>query len=253
MLRGLAGRIPIGMLALGFATAAAPAWSGIVSITSDTRSIVFEPNSFCEFNCPAPMSASGPGVDGTFNQQYGDGSFPGGQTSQNTTVSANGMSMVGSGSSLTWLQRPSINNGFGASQFEVDFTLTQAASFTFTGNVTASGGSSELELLDLTNPAGADYQLAGTPNPNSISVSGTLAPGQYVLSANAATLAGSISTGGGPVSEQGGFSFDLELSPSSVPPVPLPAAACLLLSGLGGLGALLSRRDRERCVASPRI
>jgi hypothetical protein len=229
-----APRLQIGALLLGFASLSGPAWPATVTIIFDTRSLSFEPNSFCQFNCPPPMTASGPIVNGTFALQFGDGSYPGGLANQNTTVSADGSSMVGSGSSLSWENQPGFNNGGGASHFELFFTLAQAMDFTFTG--TAAGGGSEVAFFDIDFSTGVRYEAAGTGTPNTVSGSGTLTAGhEFALRGDAATEAGTVSTPGGHVPLLSSFSFDLSLSPASTPLVPLPPAAWLLLSGLGAL------------------
>jgi hypothetical protein len=119
------------------------------------------------------------------------------------------------------------------------FTLTSTYNLSVSALLDVSGNTAGYLYFSLEkfNPVNSTYELfdsrpAGFQTTGSaLNVSDTLDPGQYKL------VLGSAFQG------SGSLGFDTASAQATLQPVPLPATAWLLLSGLGGLGAL--RRPRK--------
>lgn len=137
-------------------------------------------------------------------------------------------------------------------------------SYRFTVSVDAGGNTlvASLGLGDLYSITNLQFRLYEVPTPTTAAVVGAIPTGDRVVSpwigqsgvANSGTtITGSFSNiqagtyildVAGIASGTGGGSYvgSLNLAPLTVNPVPLPAAAWLLLSGLAGLGAVVRKR-----------
>jgi|SRR5215831_4632027 len=186
----------------------------------------------CDQNGPCSISAQATttGLE-EFNQNLSDPGF--GNASQHSILGPNRiMGNLSAG-------KTSLSDA--RSTMTVQFTLAIPTYFTSSGQGSAffDGGSATAQL---TGPAGvvrliSDQQSGGSTVLNFYNMTGLLNAGNYTLTLSAIASGFRFSPGSN-------VNFNIDFTP-----VPLPAAGILLLSALGGLGAL--KRATRR--ASPAV
>jgi hypothetical protein len=144
------------------------------------------------------------------------------------------------------------------SQFGMDFTLTSAVNFLFTGDFSGSASNTGTPLVS-TSQSRWDVNLfslgggpavfgdSGISTTSSRTFAGLLGPGQYRLLVLAGSVGGNFRDGGtGSTHTQFAFNFDLAPGePASATPEP----ASLLLIGTGVAGLLGAVRRKERAAS----
>jgi hypothetical protein len=133
--------------------------------------------------------------------------------------------------------------------FELDFNVSQDAAYTFAGATTLSfNGSNDfytgmnLQLLEGGSTIFGVNQGTLTTDPQTLSYSGTLAPGSYVLKM-------SLDSGGAGGNIDGSLKGTLTIANGThgtCPTVPLPPAAATAASLLAGLGVVKFLSDRTK-------